>query len=226
MLSWNSFSESSKLENSVYFNGLNSGVYLEDCVIKYISTLESIVSISYDPKNYFEKRTKIAVSYDESFFVLRSQLGFFEFYDIGEDLEISLKKSVLVGKEFSSIKKGATTTDDAFVFASMMNTRDQSDVAKVDPSTGKCTFMAGSQIATKSLLDFNLFEAKYNRLVTLEQRESSKYFLQLRAVSNLSIISEYPLAFDFPILEGKLVGSPEWNLTFAVALRVNPYRLD
>lgn len=76
------------------------------------------------------------------------------------------------------------------------------------------------------MIDFNLFEAKYDRFVTIERRGSKSYFLQLRAISNLTVISEVPLLTDLPVVGYKLVGSITWGLSFAVAQQIRQSQWD
>jgi hypothetical protein len=57
--------------------------------------------------------------------------------------------------------------------------------------------------------------------------KGSNYTLQLRTISNLSVVHEIPLSLNFTILQIKLVGSIQWGLTFVVTAKyLNDYYSD
>ena len=63
-------------------------------------------------------------------------------------------------------------------------------------------------------------------MIVLAQK-GTEYVLQLRTISNLTIIHEFPLSFDFTVLNIKLIGNIEWGLTFAVTAQyLNDYYAD
>lgn len=118
------------------------------------------------------------------------------------------------------------TTDDKYLFVSMFNSRDKHNIAKLDISEGQFTLVTEKDGSSDTFLDFNLFHAKYNRLITLSIRGTNNYYLQLRSLEDLSIISEIPIRLNFTVLEYKLVGSSDWDLTFGLAARNKPYAYD
>ena len=48
------------------------------------------------------------------------------------------------------------------------------------------------------------------------------YVLQLRTISNLTIIHELPLKFNFTVINYKLVGSRDWGLNFGLSTQFSP----
>jgi hypothetical protein len=56
-------------------------------------------------------------------------------------------------------------------------------------------------------------------MVTLAVKDKS-YYLQLRTIDSLRLVDEFPLSFGFSIMDYKLVGSIEWNLTFGLGIKV------
>lgn len=48
-------------------------------------------------------------------------------------------------------------------------------------------------------------------------RKGTDYVLQLRKISDLTLIHEFPLSFNFTVLNIKLIGSIQWGLTFTVS---------
>jgi hypothetical protein len=56
-------------------------------------------------------------------------------------------------------------------------------------------------------------------MVTLAVK-SNNYYLQLRTIDSLRLVDEFPLNFGFSIMDYKLVGSIEWDLTFGLGLKV------
>jgi hypothetical protein len=82
------------------------------------------------------------------------------------------------------------------------------------------TFVTDEDGSSKNQKDFTLFEAKLNRMVTLAVKDKS-YYLQLRTIDSLRLVDEFPLSFGFSIMDYKLVGSIEWELTFGLGLKLN-----
>jgi hypothetical protein len=74
-------------------------------------------------------------------------------------------------------------------------------------------------------MDFTLFEAKLDRFVTLVVKNKI-YYLQLLTIENFTLIDEFPLSFDFSIMDYKLVGSIEWELTFGLGLKLKESRFS
>jgi hypothetical protein len=63
--------------------------------------------------------------------------------------------------------------------------------------------------------------------VTLVVRDQ-KYYIQLRAINDLSLVDELPFISNLMVLEYKFVGNVEWDLTFGLGLRLrsDSYRND
>ena len=76
----------------------------------------------------------------------------------------------------------------------------------------------------EKVIDFNLFDADSDRMITLVERDS-EYFLQLRSIGGLRVIHEINIEMKAVILEYKLVGNIKWGFTFALAGKVEPYRM-
>ncbi len=76
----------------------------------------------------------------------------------------------------------------------------------------------------ENVIDFNLFDAESDRMITLVERDS-EYFLQLRSIGGLRVIHEINIEMKAVILEYKLVGNIKWGFTFALAGKVEPYRM-
>ena len=80
----------------------------------------------------------------------------------------------------------------------------------------------GSDGLEENVIDFNLFDAESDRMITLVERDS-EYFLQLRSIGGLRVIHETNIDMKAVILEYKLVGNIKWGFTFAVAGKFDPY---
>lgn len=129
-----------------------------------------------------KSRVFVTTSNDETFFVLRNGSGFFEFYSLNQNYNISLRNSLFVNKyEF---KSGALTADDRFLFLASYSLDNKFNVAKIDVPTQQLTFIADSDGSIETQMDFALFHPSYDRLVTLAKRKSG-VFLQLRKFSTL-----------------------------------------
>lgn len=89
------------------------------------------------------------------------------------------------------------------------------NIAKIIVEKGEFSLVKDSEGNPDNHIDFNLFAADTDRMVVLVLK-GAEYALQLRSVSNLSIIHEIPVSFNFTVLQIKLVGTIEWGLTFAV----------
>jgi hypothetical protein len=169
-------------------------------------------------------RQKVAVSYDETFFVVRNDSGFYEIYDFKDDYDVVLNQAIFIG--YNDYRRGATTSDDKAFFVSMSNSRDKHNIAKVVIEEGEYDLVTDKDGSSDNHVDFALLHAKYNRMLTIAVRNTTNYFLQLRAIDDLRIIDEFPLRFNFTVAEYKLLGSSEWDLNFALGLRVKSISYD
>jgi hypothetical protein len=63
--------------------------------------------------------------------------------------------------------------------------------------------------------------------VTLAVRDQ-KYYIQLRAINDLSLVDEFPFSFNLMVFEYKFVGNVEWDSTFGLGLKLRSdwYRND
>lgn len=74
----------------------------------------------------------------------------------------------------------------------------------------------------ENIIDFNLFDADSDRMITLVERDL-EYFLQLRSIGGLRVIHEINIEMKAEILEYKLVGNVKWGYTFAIVGKFKPY---
>ncbi len=71
----------------------------------------------------------------------------------------------------NSHQKGELTNDDASLFVSTLNTNtSESFIAKIDVKTQTFKLLTDREGNSDNQLDFNLFDIKYNRVVTLSLR--------------------------------------------------------
>jgi hypothetical protein len=206
-----------------YLTGINSAVSIIECEISYWTNLHSILDRQTDMKYFMKSRQQIAVSYDETFFVLRNDAGFYEFYTLDEKYDVKLWSVVFINN--NDHRKGMLTNDDKYLFVSLSNPRDKHDIAKIDIAAGEFSLVIDSDGSSDNQLDFTLLDSQLNRFITLTVRNKN-YYLQLRTVDSLQLLHEQLLQFDFAVLEYKLVGSVEWGTSFAVAVRTLPYSYD
>jgi hypothetical protein len=203
--------------------GVNSAVSIDRCEISYWSNLHSVVDRQIDMKYFMKSRQQIAISYDETFFVLRNDTGFYEFYTLDEKYDVKLRTAVFVN--YNDHRKGMLTNDDKYLFVSLSNPRDKHDMAKIDIAAGEFSLVIDSDGSSDNQMDFTLLDSQLNRFITLAARNKN-YYLQLRTVDSLQLLHEQLLQFDFAVLEHKLVGSVEWGTSFAVAVRTLPISYD
>jgi hypothetical protein len=136
-------------------------------------------------KYFMKARQDIAVSYDETFFVLRNETGFYEVYSLDHNYDVKIMSTVLINS--NDHRKGMLTADDKYLFVSLSNPRDKHDVAKVDIATGEFTLVTDSDGSSDNQMDFTLFDSNFDRFVTLAVRNKA-YFVQLRSVGSLQLL--------------------------------------
>lgn len=105
---------------------------------------------------------------------------------------------------YNDAKKGQMVSDDTSMFLSMSNPRDKFDIAKIDIKEGEYVLVTDEDGVSDNQMDFHLFDAKYNRFVTIAIR-NSRYYLQLRVIEDLSLIQE--VALNVTGVEFKFVGN-------------------
>jgi hypothetical protein len=112
------------------------------------------------------------------------------------------------------------------MFVVMRTPKKLLNIAKIDVDKEEFSFVKDSEGSADNHIDFNIFKAGTNRMIVLAIKDSS-YTLQLRTISDLSVVHEIPLSLNFTILQIKLVGSIEWGLIFAVSAQyLNDYYSD
>lgn len=111
-------------------------------------------------------------------------------------------KTVFVS--YNAAKKGQMVSDDTSMFISMSNPREKYDIAKLDIKEGEYVLVTDEDGTSDNQVDFHLFDGKYNRFVTIAIR-NSRYYLQLRAIDDLSLVQE--LALNVTGVEFKFVGN-------------------
>ena len=105
---------------------------------------------------------------------------------------------------YNDLKKGEMVSDDQSLFISMSNPREKYDIAKVDIKEGEYVLVTDEDGVSDNQMDFHLFDAKYNRLVTVAIR-NSRHYLQLRSIDDLSLVQE--VALNVTGVEFKFVGN-------------------
>ncbi len=121
----------------------------------------------------------------------------------------------------NTFKKGGITNDDRNLLVSTFNTETgQNYIAKLDLKAKKIDVLSDKSGDTDKQIDFNLFDSKYNRFVTLVA-QGQDYFIQLRSLEDLAILDEYPIHSDSKILALKLIGSISWDLSFSLVLKTS-----
>ena len=98
----------------------------------------------------------------------------------------------------------------------MSNPRNIHNIAKVIVEEGQFVLITDADGISDNHIDFNIFSAETDRMIVLALRDTT-YVLQLRTISNLTIIHEIPLKFNFTVFNYKLVGSRDWGLTFGLS---------
>lgn len=88
--------DASSYQFRLTMTGVDTAIRFDYCDIEYWSNFHSIVSVSYDMKYYLRQRQKVAVSNNESFFVVRNDTGYYEFYRIGDDYDITRFQAIYV----------------------------------------------------------------------------------------------------------------------------------
>lgn len=112
------------------------------------------------------------------------------------------------------------------MFVLMRTPKKLLNIAKINVDKEQFTVVTDIDGNADNHIDFNLFAADTDRMIVLAQK-GTEYVLQLRTISNLTIIHELPLSFDFTVIDIKLIGSIEWGLTFAVTAKyLNDYFAD
>ncbi len=73
------------------------------------------------------------------------------------------------------------------------------NIARIDVEKEEFSLVKDREGSADNHIDFNLFVAGTNRMIVLAMKGSS-YTLQLRTISDLSVVHENPLSFNFTVL--------------------------
>jgi hypothetical protein len=141
----------------MFLTGLNSAASVMRCEVSYWTNLHSVLDRQTDSKYFMKNRQYVAVSYDETFFVLRNDTGFYEFYALDEEYDIKLNSTLFIN--LNDHQKGMLTNDDKYLFVSLSNPRDKYNVAKVDIAKRTFSLVIDSDGSSDNQIDFNLFES-------------------------------------------------------------------
>jgi hypothetical protein len=88
----------------LFLTGLNSAVSTTGCDLTYWTNFNSVVDRQTSMKYYMKGRKFVAVSYDENFFVLKNDTGFYEIYNLDDEYDVKLKSSIFVS--YNDYRKG------------------------------------------------------------------------------------------------------------------------
>lgn len=89
--------------------------------------------------------------------------------------------------DFSSdpSKKAKSTTDNNYLFILTSTNK----ILRIDLQTYDLVYVTDSDGSTNNQYDFHLFDAQYDRFIAYSLRNST-YYLQLRKISDLSLVNE------------------------------------
>jgi hypothetical protein len=71
------FATSNQQQFRMFLTGANSAASVMRCEVSYWPNLHSVLDRQTDMKYFLKNRQYVAVSYDETFFVLRNDTGFY-----------------------------------------------------------------------------------------------------------------------------------------------------
>jgi hypothetical protein len=132
-------------------------------------------------------RILVAVSNDESFVILKTNTGFYEFYSVTNNYELIFEKSVKISRY--TLKKGVILTDDKTLIISICYSSAICNIVVIDVESLSFVYVADQDGSVNNQFDFHVFDAKYDLFITLIIR-NSLYYMQLRSISNLTLFDE------------------------------------